>query len=105
MSTEKKTNAEKLADKLLSNNKHAALRMDDEEIAKAFEFCESYKAYLDAAKTERESVIEAVKLAKAHKFTEFKRGKKYKVQLRAYKKVDGKTFYGQYSKSKKIKIK
>ena len=31
MSTEKKTNAEKLADKLLSNNKHAALRMDDEE--------------------------------------------------------------------------
>lgn len=34
-----------------------------------------------------------------------KRGKKYKVQLWAYKKVDGRTFYGQYSKSKKIKIK
>lgn len=84
MSTEKKTNAEKLADKLLSNNKHAALRMDDEEIAKAFEFCESYKAYLDAAKTERESVIEAVKLAKAHKFTEFKIGKKYKAGDKFY---------------------
>lgn len=78
MSTEKKTAAEKLADKLLSKNKHAALRMEEAEIKQAFDFCEGYKAYLDTAKTERESVAEAVKLAKKNKFTEFKRGKKYK---------------------------
>ena len=76
MSTEKKSNAEKLAEKLLSNNKHAALRMEDDEITKAFDFCEGYKAYLDAAKTEREAVTEAIRLAKAHKFTEFKKGMK-----------------------------
>ena len=84
MKNEKKTAGELLADKLLSNHKHAGLLLEDEETAKASEFCEDYKAFLDTAKTEREAVTEAVRLAKAAGFKEFERGKKYKAGDKFY---------------------
>ncbi|MBR6045823.1 MAG: aminopeptidase [Ruminococcus sp.] len=84
MKAEKKTTGEQLADKLLSNHKHAGLLLEDEEIKTAFEFCEDYKSYLDTAKTERESVIETVRLAQAAGFKEFVRGKKYKAGEKFY---------------------
>ena len=41
-------------------------------------FCEEYKTFLDAGKTEREVVKEAVKLAKAAGFAEYVRGGSYR---------------------------
>lgn len=77
MSSKKKTAGELLEERLYSDNKHAGLAMSEEEIALANDFCEGYKAYLDAAKTEREAVFETVRRAKEAGFTEFERGKKY----------------------------
>ena len=84
MKAEKKTAGELLADKLLSDHKHAGLLLEEDEIKKANDFCEDYKTYLDTAKTEREAVIEAVRLAKAAGFKEFERGKKYKAGDKFY---------------------
>ena len=84
MSEKEKTQAELLAEKLLSNKKNAVLRMTDEQIAEADAFCEGYKAFLDTAKTEREAVIEAVKQAEAKGFRPFEKGKKYQPNDKFY---------------------
>lgn len=62
---------EELAAKLLEEPKNAGLIMSDEEIAAADGFCEDYKKFLNAAKTEREACAEAIKRAKAAGFTEY----------------------------------
>ena len=49
-------------------------KCDKEIIDKAFAYAEGYKAYLDAAKTERESVTEAIKMAEANGFKPFEFG-------------------------------
>ena len=81
---EEKSKAKKLKDKLFSNPKNSGLIMSDEEIAKADKFCEGYKKFLNSAKTEREAVIEAVKLAKKKGFAEYEYGKKYKAGDKFY---------------------
>ncbi|HCC35568.1 MAG TPA: aminopeptidase [Ruminococcaceae bacterium] len=72
-----KTPGEILKDKLIMNKKHAGLILEDAQINESFAFCEQYKAFLDNAKTEREAVNEAVRLAKQKGFAEFERDKKY----------------------------
>ena len=84
MSEKQKSQAELLAEKLLSNKKNAVLRMTDEQIAEADAFCEGYKAFLDTAKTEREAVIETVKQAEAKGFRPFEKGKKYQPNDKFY---------------------
>ena len=84
MSEKEKTQAELLAEKLLSGKKNAVLRMTDEQIAEADAFCEGYKAFLDKAKTEREAVIETVKQAEAKGFRPFEKGKKYQPNDKFY---------------------
>ena len=54
---------EELAAKLLEEPKNAGLIMSDEEITAADGFCEDYKKFLNAAKTEREACAEAIKRA------------------------------------------
>lgn len=77
MDKNEKTKGEELAEKLLTKRKNAAEELSDEQIRLADDFCEDYKSFLDAAKTEREAVIETVKLAEAKGFTEYEPGKKY----------------------------
>ena len=48
--------------------KNAWEQYDEAELAKVEAFAAKYKAYLDAGKTERECVTEAVKLAEAAGF-------------------------------------
>ena len=72
-----KTAGELLAEKLCEKPKNAALIMSDEEIASADSYCEDYKRFMDASKTEREACAEAVRLAKEAGYSEFERGKKY----------------------------
>lgn len=48
-----------------------------EEIDKVYAYCEGYKQFIDASKTERLAVKTAVKMAEEKGFTEFVPGKKY----------------------------
>ncbi len=66
-----KTPGELLKDKLIMGKKHAGLTLEDAQIDASFAFCEDYKAFLDLAKTEREAVKEAVRLATEAGFSEY----------------------------------
>ena len=50
---------------LTYKNKTVYESVSGEEIAKAFAFADPYKKYLDDAKTEREAVTAAIKIAEA----------------------------------------
>lgn len=79
-----KSQAELLREKLFKTNKNGRLTASDETLKKADEYCEGYKAFLDAAKTEREAVGTAVAMAEKAGFTEFKLGKKYNAGDKVY---------------------
>lgn len=75
---------EELKNELFYKPKHAADLVSVEEVAKADEFCEGYKKFLDEAKTEREATErvknDAIKLG----FEEFVPGKQYKAGDKIY---------------------
>lgn len=73
-----KETVKELKEKLLQKKKNAILRMDDAELKACDKFCEGYKRFLDAAKTEREASAEIVKMAKVHGFVEFDQKAHYK---------------------------
>lgn len=83
--------AKQLAEELTLNRKNGLLKISDAEMEKANAFCEDYKAYLDAAKTEREATEEAIRLAKKAGFTEFELGKKYNAGDKVYVNNRGKS--------------
>lgn len=83
--------AKKWAEELTIKRKNGLLKISEAEMEKANAFCEDYKAYLDAAKTEREAAEEAIRLAKAAGFTEFVMGKKYGAGDRVYVNNRGKS--------------
>ena len=64
--------------------------MSEEEITRAYAYCEEYKQYLNNAKTERESISEAINLAKGGGFVPYKRGMKLKPGSRIYSNISGK---------------
>ena len=71
MATEKKTDGELLAEKLLMKKKHAGLIMSDEEIKEAFDYCERYKSFISISKIEREAVVNTVIEAEKKGFVPF----------------------------------
>ncbi|MBE6769742.1 MAG: aminopeptidase [Ruminococcaceae bacterium] len=83
--------AKQWAEELAINRKNGLMRISENEMEKANAFCEDYKAYLDAAKTEREATEEAIRLAKEAGFTEFVIGKKYNAGDRVYVNNRGKS--------------
>ena len=44
-------------------NKNVYENYDEKKLKKAFDFCEGYKQFISSAKTERESIIETIKIA------------------------------------------
>ena len=88
--SEQKT-AKQWSEELSLKRKNGLLRISAEEMKTAEDFCEGYKAYLDAAKTEREATEEAIKLAKSVGFVEFEVGKKYNAGDRVYVNNRGKS--------------
>ena len=50
-----KTLAEKLREELAYNPKNGGLKLTDDQLRRAYEFCDDYKEFLNAAKTEREA--------------------------------------------------
>ncbi len=78
-----------LRELLLKKNDSKA-KTDAKTLAAAQELCEDYKAFLDAAKTEREAVIETIKRAEAQGFVPFERGKDYPAGSKVYYNNRGK---------------
>lgn len=79
-----KIDAEKLEKELLINRKNGFFSLTDEQVQKAEEFCEGYKAFLNKARTEREAVRETIAYAEKHGFVPFDRDAKYKPGDRVY---------------------
>ncbi len=68
---------ETLKDELLLERKNGRAALEESELKVCDAYCEGYKNFLDAAKTEREAVDEAIRLAKEKGFIPFEEGKKY----------------------------
>lgn len=66
-----KVDTKALAKELLVDRRHGANRVCEEEMKKSERFCEGYKDFLNAAKTERESVDFAVEAAEKAGFVPF----------------------------------
>lgn len=80
----KKSAAEKLREELLLPKKREAFALEEKTLKEADDFCENYKKFLNKAKTEREAVTYAIKLAKKAGFEEFDFEKNYKPGDRVY---------------------
>lgn len=80
----RKTEAERLKDLLFLQPKNGGLVFDDAEIAKAYDFCEDYKDFIGAAKTEREAVSYAVDAARRHGFEPFDKKRSYAPGSKVY---------------------
>ena len=86
-----KNPVDKMKDNLFLQRKNIALRLTEEQINEADKFCEGYKTFLDASKTEREAVICAVKMAQKAGFEEFAPSKKYQPGDKIYSVNRGKS--------------
>lgn len=86
-----KSKSEQLKEGLFYKRKNGRLVSSEETLKKADEYCEGYKNFLNAAKTEREAVKAAVELAKENGFTEFVYGKKYNAGDKVFINNRGKT--------------
>ena len=85
------SNAKELKEALFLEKKHGGLLLSEEELKKAFDFCEEYKNFLNRSKTEREAVDYAVARAEANGFTEFDPSKAYKAGDKVYLNNRGKS--------------
>lgn len=75
---DKKSNVKELKEQLFMKSKKGIETLTDDEIAKADEFCEGYKVFLDNSPVEREAVSYSLELAKAKGFVKFQQDKVYK---------------------------
>ncbi len=74
-------------DDLFFTKKNAYDGLSDEEKAAIEEYCAGYKQFLDNAKTEREAVREAIRLAAPRGFVPYERGMALKPGLKIYKNI------------------
>jgi len=74
MEEKEKTPAQLRREELFQDKKNGYDRLTAEDEQAMGAYCEDYKHFLDAAKTEREAVDEAVRLAKSKGFVPFVRG-------------------------------
>lgn len=88
--SKEKSAAALLKEQLFMERKHAGMLMSDAEIAACDDFCESYKDFLDSAKTEREAVITTISLAEEEGFKEYKPGMSLKAGDKIYYNNRGK---------------
>ena len=77
-------------DELFYKKKNVFDAIDSEEVAYAEAYCEDYKHYLNNAKTERESVLEAIRLATNRGFSPYQRGMDLKPGSKVYFSAGGK---------------
>ncbi len=77
--------AKELKEKLFLKKKNAYFHLSDADFEKCDKFCEGYKRFLDAAKTEREAAGFIERAAKAAGFVEFDKNKTYKPGDKVYR--------------------
>ena len=82
--------AKELKSKLLMEKKNGYAALSEADRKAMNEYCEGYKAYLDAGKTERECVTEAIRLAEAQGFKKLERGMELKAGDKVYANNRGK---------------
>ena len=93
MSEKKKTEAELLKEKLFYTRKNMLENIKEKSEKEINKYAEKYKQFLDEAKTEREAVKYAVRIAKENGFTEFEYGKKYAPGDKIYLNNRGKSIF------------
>ncbi len=81
---EEKTQGELLREQLCYQPKNAYRVLSDEELEQVEAYAAKYKCYLDRAKTEREAVIESVRMAQENGFVPFDPAKPLKPGDRVY---------------------
>lgn len=74
----------KLSEELLLNRKNGFYQISEDVLKETDEFCELYKKFIDAGKTEREVVRQSVQLAEKAGFVKFDVTKTYKAGDRVY---------------------
>ncbi len=89
--TEEKSAAKLRRKELFLKKENGYDKMDEASLAGMNEYCESYKHFLDNAKTEREAVKAAISLARKEGFVPFKRGMSLKPGDRVYLSNRGKS--------------
>ncbi|MBQ2974293.1 MAG: aminopeptidase [Clostridia bacterium] len=103
-----KTQAEILKEELFATQEHAAYTCEEGEIAVADEFCDGYKKFLDACKTEREAAAYTKELAIKEGYTEFDPNASYKAGDKVYCDIRSKALilctFGTESLEKGAKI-
>ena len=80
-----------LKETLTLQRKNGRALVDEATLKKTDEFCEDYKKFLDSAKTEREAVSTAIRLAEEKGFEPFQEGKKYMAGAKVYFNNRGKS--------------
>lgn len=85
-----KTKGEQLREELLMKRRNLTEVLSEDELAKAQQFCEGYKTFLDNAKIEREAVTYSLGLLKAANYTEFDPKGSYKPGDKVYVNNRGK---------------
>lgn len=90
MDIENKT-TEELSAMLLNDRKNGFFKASSEDVAKAYDFAEGYKSFLDESKTEREAVNYTVKAAEAKGFVPFDYETEYKAGDKVYVNNRGKS--------------
>ncbi len=90
MEENKKTLAEQLREELCYQPKTVFATVKPDQLADAASYCTAYKAFLDTAKTEREAVCEAIRLAEQNGFVPFDRTKPLKAGDKVYVNNRGK---------------
>lgn len=90
MANAEKTQGQLLQEKLASNPKHAEIFLNNDELDASTAFNEDYKAFMNVAKTERESVKTAIGMLKEKGFVEFVPGTKYTAGDKIYLNNRGK---------------
>ena len=91
--TPEKTKGELLKEQLCMTKKYSYDTMTEEQIEECYSYCEGYKAFLNVAKTERESVAYAVEYLENNGFKPFEYGRKYKKGDKFYLNNRGKAIY------------
>lgn len=77
-------------DRLFYKQKNGYELIDDKELQLVEDYCRGYMAFLGEAKTEREAVVEGIKLAEAKGFVPYKAGMELKPGTKIYKSNRGK---------------
>ncbi|MGN1001544.1 MAG: aminopeptidase, partial [Oscillospiraceae bacterium] len=76
---------------LFYEQKNGYDRIGTEERVALEDYCEGYKAYLDASRTEREAVAEGIRLAEEKGFVPFVPGMEVKPGMKLYRSNRGKS--------------